>query len=62
MSNLYIIISYLSFLLGVLAFIDFSYRNFKKHLIPFYWLLVIFFIPLLGTLLYFYKKPWETNR
>jgi len=59
MNTIYVISIIIAFLLGTLAFIDLIYRNYKKEFIPFYWLMIIFFIPLIGTLLYFYLKPWE---
>ena len=59
MDTIFVICNIITFLLAVLAFIDFSYRNFKKQNVPFYWLLFIFFLPLIGTFLYLFVKPWE---
>ena len=59
MGTIYVISIFIAFLLALLAFIDLNYRNYKKNFIPFYWLLLIFFVPLLGALIYFIRKPWK---
>ncbi len=52
----------LSFLLAFVGLADIFYRNFKKQKVPFYWILIIWFVPLIGLMLYFILKPWEKSR
>ena len=49
----------ISFLFTLYGLFDITKQNFKKKYVPFYWIIIVWFIPVLGALLYLVFKPWK---
>ena len=62
MNDYLIFTGIIAFAFSLYALIKLFYKNYKKYYIPFYWILIIWFVPFVGPLLYFTLKPWRYKK